>query len=32
MLKTNPKTDDITKFDTGLRFQTLLITNPAEQI
>ena len=23
------KTDDITKFDTGLRFRTLLICNPA---
>ncbi len=30
MLKTSSKTDDITKFDTGLRFRTLLITNPAE--
>ena len=26
------KTDDITKFDTGLRFRTLLITNPAERL
>ncbi len=29
MLKTSSKTDDITKFDTGLRFRTLLICNPA---
>ena len=29
MLKTSSKTDDITKFDTGLRFRTLLIFNPA---
>ena len=28
MLKTSSKTDDITKFDTGLRFRTLLIFNP----
>ena len=31
MLKTSSKTDDVTKFDTGLRFRTLLITNPAER-
>ena len=29
MLKTSSKTDDIRKFDTGLRFRTLLICNPA---
>ena len=29
MLKTSSKTDEITKFDTGLRFRTLLIFNPA---
>ena len=32
MLKTISKTDDITKFDTGLRFRTLLICNPAEHL
>ena len=31
MLKTSSKTDDIRKFDTGLRFRTLLVTNPAER-
>ncbi len=32
MLKTISKTDDITKFDTGLRFRTLLICNPADTL
>ncbi len=32
MLKTSSKTDDITKFDTGLRFRTLLICNPADTL
>ena len=31
MLKTSSKTDDITKFDTGLRFLTLLIANPDQR-
>jgi hypothetical protein len=31
MLKISPKADDITKFDTGLRFRTLLIANPAQR-
>ena len=30
MLKTSSKTDDITKFDTGLRFRTLLNCIPAQ--